>query len=78
MVTTRQRRQVVSHLLAAYSVSARRACRLVGLARSRWQYCWRRPPPSSCGNGWGALAAERPRWGYKRLHVLLRREGYRV
>jgi len=25
-----------------------------------------------------ALAAERPRWGYRRLHVLLRREGWAV
>ena len=25
-----------------------------------------------------ALARERPRWGYRRLHVVLRREGYEV
>ena len=24
------------------------------------------------------LAAERPRFGYRRLHILLRREGYRI
>jgi putative transposase len=78
VVTTRQRRQVVTHLLAAYPVSARRACRLVGLARSRWQYCSRRPPRTELRERLQTLAAERPRWGYKRLHVLLRREGYRV
>jgi putative transposase len=78
VVTTRQRRQVVTQLLAAYPVSARRACRLVGLARSRWQYQSRRPPHTALRERLRILAAERPRWGYKRLHVLLRREGYRV
>jgi transposase-like protein len=37
MVTATQRRQVVTHPLAAFRVSARRACRLVGLSRSRWR-----------------------------------------
>ena len=78
MVTTRQRRQVVTALLAAYTVSARRACRLVGLARSRWQYASRRPPREELRERLRELAAARPRWGYKRLHILLRREGHRV
>jgi len=78
VVTTRQRRQVVTHLLAAYPVSTRHACRLVGLARSRWQYRSRRPPRTELRERLRELATERPRWGYKRLHVLLRREGYRV
>jgi putative transposase len=44
MVTATQRRQVVTHLRAAFDVSARRACRLVGLSRARWHYRSRRPP----------------------------------
>lgn len=44
MVTTEQRRRVVTHLCAAFLVSARRAMRLVGLSRSRWHYQPRRPP----------------------------------
>ena len=78
MVTTRQRRQVVTTLLAAYPVSQRRACRLLSLARSRWQYHSRRPPRTLLRERLRALAAERPRWGYLRLHVLLRREGHQV
>jgi putative transposase len=78
VVTTEQRRQVVTYLRAAYSVSARRACRLVGLARSRWQYVSRRPARDALRERLKALAGERPRWGYKRLHVLLRREGHAV
>lgn len=48
VVTTKQRRQVVTHLVAAFRshrVSARQACqacRLVGLSRSRWHYRARR------------------------------------
>lgn len=78
MVTTKQRRQVVTTLLAAYSVSERRACRLIGLARSRWQHRSRRPPRTELRERLRTLAAERPRWGYLRLHVLLRREGFQV
>ena len=78
MVTTEQRRQVVTYLRAAYPVSERRACRVIGLARSRWQYQPRRPTWEALRARLRTLAGERPRWGYKRLHVLLRREGYQV
>lgn len=78
MVTTEQRRQVVTHLIAAFGVSQRRACRVIHLARSRWQYRSRRPRREALRTRLRELAAARPRWGYKRLHVLLRREGQRV
>jgi putative transposase len=77
-VTTRQRRQVVTHLLAAFPTSTRRACRVVGLSRSRWHYRSRRGDDRVLRERLVALAAERPRWGYEQLHVLLRREGHRV
>ena len=79
MVTTEQRRRVVTHLCAAFLVSARRALRLVGLSRSRWHYRPRRPPRDApIRTRLKELATQRPRFGYKRLHVLLRREGYVV
>ncbi len=78
MVTTQQRRAVVTHLVAVHRASERRACRVIGLARSRWQHTTRRPPHTELRDRLRALAAERPRWGYQRLHVLLRREGYVV
>ena len=80
-MTTRQRRQVVTHLLAAFRgarVSARRACRLIGLSRSRWQYRPRRGDDRLLRERLRALAAERPRWGYQQLHTVLRREGHVV
>lgn len=75
MVTTKQRRQVVTHLLAAFPTSARRACRLVQLSRSRWQYRSRRGDDATLRERLRELAAAKPRWGYQQLHVLLRREG---
>ena len=80
-MTTGQRRQVVTHLLAAFRaerVSARRVCRLVGLSRSRWHYRPRRGADGRLRERLRTLAAARPRWGYQQLHVLLRREGYVV
>jgi putative transposase len=73
---TTQRRHVVTHLLAAYRSSARRACRLIGLARSRWQHRSRRPDRTALRHRLKALTEERTRWGYPRLHVALRREGW--
>ena len=75
-MTTGQRRGVVTHLTATFRVSARRAGRVVGLAGSSWHYHPRRPPRVDLQVRLGQLAGERPRWGYKRLHVLLRREGH--
>lgn len=79
MVTAIQRRQVVTHLQAAFGISTRRACRLVGLSRSRWHYQPRRPERDRpVRERLKALAAARPRFGYQRLYLLLRREGLRV
>ncbi len=76
MVTTTQRRQVVTHLLAAFPISARRAMRVIGLSRSRWHYAPVRPlRDAPIRERLKALAQARPRFGYKRLHVLLKREG---
>ena len=59
-------------------MSERRACELAGLSRSVWSYRSRRREPSGLRARLRQLAADRPRFGYKRLHVLLRREGFRV
>ncbi len=75
-MTATQRRQVVTHLRAAFPVSARRACRVVGLSRSRWQYQPVRPARDRpVRERLRALAAARPRFGYQRLGLLRRREG---
>jgi putative transposase len=42
------------------------------------RYRSRRPDPVVLRQRLVALAQERPRWGYRRLHVLLRREGHQA
>jgi putative transposase len=59
-----------------YGVSERRACRLVGIGRSTVRYRSRpHHEEESLRRRLRELAAARPRFGYRRLHVLLRREG---
>jgi putative transposase len=59
-----------------YGVSERRACRLVGIGRSTVRYRSRpHHEEESLRRRLRELAAVRPRFGYRRLHVLLRREG---
>ena len=59
-----------------YRVSERRACRLVGIGRSALRYCpHQRTDENLLRLRLRELAAARPRFGYRRLHVLLRREG---
>lgn len=77
-MTTRQRRQVVTHLVAAFPTTARRACRLVRLSRSRWQCGARRGDDAVLRTRLRELASANPRLGYQQLHILLRREGHVV
>jgi putative transposase len=59
-----------------YGLSERRACRLIGIGRSTLRYRSRpRSEEEPLRRRLRELAAERPRFGYRRLHVLLRREG---
>ena len=58
--------------------SERRACRLLGLSRSGCRYQPRRRDEEVLRQRLRELAAERRRFGYRRLHALLRREGWAV
>jgi putative transposase len=58
-----------------HGVSERRACLIVGADRSTVRYRSRRPDDARLRLRLRELAAERRRFGYRRLHVLLRREG---
>ena len=79
MVTPATRRAAVSTIRECYAVSERRACDLVGAARSTVRYCASRgAADQTLHEKLEALAAARPRYGYRRLHLLLRREGETV
>ena len=57
------------------SRSQRRACALVGMHPKTYRYRPRRPDDAGLRQRLRELAAERRRFGYRRLHLLLRREG---
>jgi putative transposase len=72
------KRAVVSHLVKAHGLSERRACRLADLNLSTWQYRACRQARSTLRERLKELAGQRRRFGYRRLHALLRREGWRI
>jgi putative transposase len=75
MVTPVARREAAAHLHQTYAVSQRRACRAIGADRSSVRYRSRRVDDSVVRLRLRELAAIRRRFGYRRLQVLLRREG---
>jgi putative transposase len=78
MVTPVARREAVAHLQQGYAVSQRRACRTLGADRSSVRFRSRRPDDSALRSRLRELAAARRRFGYRRLHLLLDREGLHI
>jgi putative transposase len=78
VVTPAGRREVVGWLGEHYELSERHACGLVGVGRSTCRYVSRRPRATALQARLLHWAAERPRFGYRRLYILLRREGWAV
>lgn len=75
MVGPAVKREAVAHLQAAMGLSERRACVIVGADRKMVRYKSRRSPDSDLRARLRDLANERRRFGYRRLFILLRREG---
>jgi putative transposase len=73
MVTPAARRTTTAYLTKQYGFSQRRACRLANLARSTARYRSRRVEAPEVRQRLRALALARPRFGYRRLGILLRR-----
>jgi putative transposase len=65
--------------LQTRGTSVRRACPVVGLSRATWRY-QRRVSPENVAllDRLQAHATARPRFGYRRLHILVDRDGLRV
>ena len=61
-----------------HQISERRACEILGTERSVVRYHARRPDDAPIRVRLRALAAERRRFGYRRLGLLLAREGMRL
>ncbi len=75
MVRPAVQRDAVAHLQAVMSLSERRACSTVGADRKMVSYRSRRPPDAELRARLRDLGNERRRFGYRRLFILLRREG---
>jgi putative transposase len=78
MVTPAVKREAVAHLKVAHEMSERRACQAIGCQRMTIRYRSRRPEDPALRERLVALARERRRFGYRRLLVFLRREGFVV
>jgi putative transposase len=78
-VSPTRRRQTVAEVMTAHDLSERRACRALGVPRSTLRY-----PGVGPGRDKDLLlrieelAREHPRYGYRRVTALLRRDGWAV
>lgn len=77
-MTAGERRRVVQRVQAAAGISERRAIRFTGFPRSTMRYQSVREPEDALRTRIRELAGERPRWGYRMIHTVLRREGWMV
>lgn len=77
-MTPAAERKAVAHLMGHHGMSERRACKATGFCRMTMRYRATRGTDASLRERMKAIAQERRRFGYRRLHVLLRREGFRV
>jgi putative transposase len=75
MVGPVAKREAVSHLKDQHQMSERRACKLIKADRQMVRYCSTRPPETALRTRLRELANERRRFGYRRLFIMLRREG---
>ena len=75
MVGAVAKREAVAHLKAVMGLSERRACQFISADRKMIRYRSRRPPEVALRSKLRDLANERRRFGYRRLFILLRRDG---
>ena len=72
------RRVAAQHVRERWAYSERRACGLISVARSTARYLVHGRSDAPVRTRLRELAVEKRRYGYRRLHVLLRREGVLV
>lgn len=77
-MTPGAKREAVAHLCKTHQVSQRRACSVLDVDRSSVRYRSVRPDDAELRKAMKAVAAERRRFGYRRVHVMLERQGWQV
>jgi putative transposase len=75
MVTPAAERKAVAHLVEKHGMSERRACKAIGCCRMTIRYQSIRADDTVLRERMRAIAHERRRFGYRRLQVMLKREG---
>lgn len=78
MVSPAARRDVVEHFRSDFELSERRACELAGQHRSTQRRRSTKKEIPGLEEGLLRHASDRPRFGYKRITTLLRRDGFLV
>ncbi|SFU76380.1 hypothetical protein SAMN04488527_11510 [Aliiroseovarius crassostreae] len=68
-------RKVVAHLVEVHQVSQRRACSALNVDRSTGRYQSCRAHDGELRDAMKAVAKERRRFGYRRLQVMIERQG---
>lgn len=78
MVSPQERRAAITHVMTAHGLGVTRACGLIGMSRSLYRYEAKRADDDALKTRLTVLAAQKRRYGYRRLHVLLCREGWAI
>lgn len=71
-------REVVEYIIDHYVLKLARACRLIKQVRSTLYLSSKKNPTLALRQGLLELAQVRVRWGYRRLHILLKRQGFQL
>ncbi|MDN5925485.1 MAG: IS3 family transposase [Hyphomicrobiales bacterium] len=75
LVTPDVKRDAVVHVCEKHGVSQRRACEVLSVDRSSMRYRSIRPDDAHIREAMKLVACERRRFGYRRIHVMLGRQG---
>jgi putative transposase len=73
-----RRKALARWLIDCFRISDRRACRVIQVHRSSWHYRSRRDDQVALKQRIREIAETRNRYGYLRIHALLRREGWPI
>jgi len=73
-----RKRKLVAAVCGQWDVSVRRGCRLLEIDTSTYHYKSRRPGQAGLEQRIKEICQTRVRYGYRRVHVLLRREGWTI
>lgn len=77
-MVTPQAKRACSRVVMEHGISERRACQLVGVNRSTTRYRAQKLDDSELNEKIRKIALERRRFGYRRIHMMLKREGLKI